>query len=178
VIFANGAADGAAKLILLEGSPLAIVKVVSRVKVGIAQKLEDVAMELVRAALGDHIDLAAGKVAILGVEVAGQDTKLRERVEVGNDCCSAEAVLFDRKAVEQKAIGRFAHAVDGLVAWILFSGDGRDAEAGALEVERGRRVANHDGCSAGHAGLQIEEVSITAAVERHSDHLLLFNDLA
>ena len=80
-IAAHGAADGPAKLVLAEGSA-GRRKIVARVEIGIAQEVEGVAMEPIAAGLGDDIDLAAAELSILCIEVAGNDAKLIDAIEV------------------------------------------------------------------------------------------------
>src|SRR5271156_6231537 len=74
-VFADGAADGAAELVLIEGAAGGR-KVVARVEIGIAQECEEIAVKGVGAGFGDDVDLAAAELAILGVEITGEDAKL------------------------------------------------------------------------------------------------------
>ena len=53
-----------------------MVKEIRRVEIRIAQELEQIAMVLVRAGLGDDVDMSTAVVAVLGVEIIGQDAKL------------------------------------------------------------------------------------------------------
>jgi len=76
---------GGAELVTLERRNRLglVVEIVLGVKVGVAQKLEGGAMNLVRAALGGDVDLADA-AAVLGLELPAFDLKLLERVEEGS----------------------------------------------------------------------------------------------
>ena len=92
-VVTDRAAEGPAKLVLAEGSAGGR-KVVARVQIGIAQKIECVAMKSIASGLGDDIDLAAAEFSILRVEVAGDDAEFINRIQVGNDGRAGVDVLF------------------------------------------------------------------------------------
>jgi hypothetical protein len=88
-------------------------EVVARIEIGVAQKIERAAVEPVGAGLGDYADLSAGKLSVLGIEVAGDDAELGDRIEVGNDGGAGVHVLLDVAAVDAEVVGEFPLAVDG-----------------------------------------------------------------
>src|SRR5260370_36527658 len=61
-------------------------------KVRVAEELEDVAMEGIRAGLGHDVDDAAGEAAVLGVDVARKNAELGNRIEVRDNA----GLLADR----------------------------------------------------------------------------------
>ncbi len=106
-------AHGSTKLVLnINSAGWGIV--VSGIQVGVAQKFEDVAVKAVGPGLGDDIDLAAAIVAIFCVEVIGNDAKLGDRVEVGNQCGAVVNAFLRISAVDHKPICAGSTAVDGL----------------------------------------------------------------
>ena len=77
----------------------------------VAQKIEDVAMEFVGAALdGEHDGCPAG-VTKFGRGVAGDDFHFFEGVHIGRIADTVIDGVIDVDAVEQKVVGLFAIAV-------------------------------------------------------------------
>ena len=89
-------------------------------------------MERVGAGLGDDVDLAAAELAVLGVEVTGENAELGDGIEVGNDGRAHVDVFFDVAAVDDEGVGKFALAVDGDCAGIQIAGGGKRAGADIL----------------------------------------------
>src|SRR5258706_8213000 len=75
-VFLNRAADGAAKLVPLEGRyPLADIKEVTGVKSCVSQKLKCRPVQTVAAGFGHYVHDPAGFLAVRGAEVARDDGK-------------------------------------------------------------------------------------------------------
>ena len=172
MLLPDRSADRAAELVLPVEAALRR-KEIARVESGVTQKLEAAAMQLVGAGLGDHIDDAAAVVAVLGVEVVGQDAELGDRIEIGHDGSAAVHQLLHVAAVDHEAVGVFALAADRLVAGVQTAGGsnrhrsaGHDDRVGLL---RGHR---HD------ARLKRQKIGEAAAVERDRGHDLAANDFA
>ena len=154
----DGAADRAAELLLLvdglgeqEGRGSVVERLVlavgvERVQVGITQVVEDVAMELVRAALGDGVDLAAGGLAELDRVVRGLGLELLDgvdRVDVRRARCAA-AGLGEQHLVVVRAVD---------VVLVVEAADAMEAdEAGAAVLRDVRRVQNEGAPVAGGDG--------------------------
>ena len=75
------------------------LKEIGGIQVGVAEELESTAMILVRAGLGNHIDLAAAVITVFRVEVVGQYPELGDRIKVGNGSRSREARFLHRHPV-------------------------------------------------------------------------------
>ncbi len=107
------AADRSPKLILMVGSNFSYrIEEVARVQIGVAQKFECVSMEAVCPRLGNDVDLPTAVVAILGVIVVGQNTKLRDGIKVGNCRCAAIAPFLHHRSIQEKSVVRFPLTVD------------------------------------------------------------------
>ena len=106
----NRPAEGTAKLILMVRSPRRN-KIIASIQVGIAEKLEQVAVIPVGSRFRDDVDLPAAIVAVFGVEVIGDNAKLRDRVQVGNDRRTAETGLLHDRSIEEKSVVCLPHAV-------------------------------------------------------------------
>ena len=140
-------------------------EVIAGVKIGVAQELEGVAVELIAAGLGENQDLAAAVVAIFGVKATGEDTEFFDRIEIGNDRSTHVDIFFDVAAVDAEAIRGFPLATDRSVAGVEVAGRRGTGDA-----------AHHNGIgllrSGGNdAGLDGEETSEAAAIERDVGHL-------
>jgi hypothetical protein len=118
-------------------------KVVARIEVGIAQKLEDVAVKCIRPRFGYNIDLSAAELAVFGVEVVGENAEFVDGIEVGNNRRAHVDVFFNIASVDQKAVGEFALAVNRDRARIQISGGRERGRAHILHRagrdRRGRR---------------------------------------
>ena len=170
LVAANRAAEGAAELVLPEGAARRR-EIIARIEIGIAQELEGVAVKFIGSGFGDNADLAAAVLAILRVEVAGDDAELRDRVEIGNHGCAGVDVLFDVAAVHAEVVGRLALPVDGLVAGVERAGRIENRGAHVLHRRIGDRRLGSD------AGLQRKKIRIAASVERNRGHLPAGDDL-
>ena len=92
----------AAKLVLLEGpfwSPRQ-VEIVVRIQNRVTQEFEGVTVELICPRLGNHVDLAARIVTILGVKIVCDDAELIDGVEVGNRRRAMNRRFLDGRAVQ------------------------------------------------------------------------------
>ncbi len=87
-------ANCAAKLVLVVRAALSTGKIIRSVKIGVAQKFEDISVKLVRPGLRDHIDLAAAIIAVFGVEVVRNNPKFADRIQVRNCARTREAGLL------------------------------------------------------------------------------------
>ena len=79
----------------------------------IAVEFPEGAVELVAAALGEHVDVAAGGAAGFGGVVGGFDLELGEGVDGGGEGVGHGVVVHDFDAVEEEAVGGVAGAVGG-----------------------------------------------------------------
>ncbi len=171
LVVANRPAEGSAKLVLAEGAARGR-EVVAGIEIGVAQEVEGAAVKAVGAGLGDDADLAAAELAILGVEVAGDDAELGDGVEVGDDGGAGVDVFFDVAAVDAEEVGELALPVDRDGAGIESAGGIEDGGAHVLHGGGG------DGGRGSNASLQREQIGVAAAVERHRGHLPAGDDLA
>ena len=89
---------------------------------GVAQKLEDIAVKIVTPGFGDDVDLSAAVLAVFGVEIIGENAELRDGIEIRNDGGAHVDVFFDVAAVDHEAVGEFTLAVDGNVARVQIAG--------------------------------------------------------
>ena len=160
------AAERAAPLVSLVVALLDIVVVVE-VVVGVqplvAPELEPGAAELVGAGLRDHVDQAAGVVAVLRVEHVRQQAELGNRIEVRDRRRAVAAPLFDTSAVHHEAVGVLALTADGHVA---------GGEVAGHAARRVGRVHGH------HARLQSQQIDIASPVQRLRRHRLAVDDVA
>ena len=130
-------------------------------------------MERIAARLGDDADDAAVVVAVLRIEVAGEDAKLIDRVEVGHNRGAAVHPLLHVAAVDEEAVRRLTLAADRQIAGIELprrrhrAGDaGHDDRVGLHRRDRN------------HARLDGEQIGEAPAVERQRRHRLGRHDLA
>ena len=93
---ANRAAKGAAKLVLIEGSARGR-EIIARIEIGVAREFKNVAVKCVGSGLGDDIDLAAAEFAVLRVKIVGQNAKLGDGIEIGNDRRAHVHIFFARR---------------------------------------------------------------------------------
>jgi hypothetical protein len=82
------------------------------VQVCVFEEPESIAMELVRAALGHHYDLAAIGVAVLGGRIAGDDMQLADRVDVRAVSDIVVDRLINVGAVKCVVVGLLTVAID------------------------------------------------------------------
>ena len=148
-VLVNGSADASAEIVIDEvgfgcGEEWPCVEEV------VAQVLEDDAVELVGAALGDDVEGGSGGASELGGEVGRFDFDFLD--EVGADVVDQAAVAAGGLvvgAVDGEIRGVSAVAVDDLVGGGEASGDGKDVRIG------------DDG-----AGDERDELGVVAAIER------------
>ena len=154
----DGSAEGAAELIVVERR-LAIgfeVEVVTRVENGVPEKLQACPVPLVRAALGDNVDHAAGAAPVFGLEV-GKHANLSHGFHRQNRGRRAENSGFvDRRvvpvtvvhvrAVEKEVVGAAARPVD------------------REHAERSRGVCDLIG-RAGDAGHHVNQLRVIAPID-------------
>ena len=99
----EGAVQVPAELVVVEALPLGARIIASPgvgVQRGVAEVLEGAAVEVARAALGNHADLAAGSAAVLSRIAGGQHLHLRGRVHVGHaDAGAVGAGAHHRRAI-------------------------------------------------------------------------------
>ena len=131
LVATDGAAEGAAELVLMERIGRGGVEV-ARVDVVVADELEDVAVVLVGAGAGDGVDQAAGVDAVLSAEHGGLDGELAERIREGERQVDVGHVVIVVAAIETPDGGVSLTAGDG-------NGDGLVAVLGAGEVAARRR---------------------------------------
>ena len=130
-------------------------------------------MKCVASGFADDSDDAAVVVAVLGIEVVGEDAEFFDRIEVGNDGGATVHVLLHVDSIDHEAVGGFALAVDGEVAGVSVAG-GIDT-AGDAGHDDGARQKGGDGSD---AGLDREQIGVAAAVQRKRRHLRGGDDLA
>ena len=111
LVLANGSAEGGAELVLVECAAR-VRKIISRIEIRVAKKLENVAVKSVRPGLGYHIDLAAAKFSVLGVEIIRENAEFGDGIEVRNNRGAHVDVFFDIAAVDDETVGKFALPVN------------------------------------------------------------------
>src|SRR5579864_4624276 len=85
---------------------------VARVQVGIAQKIESIAVVLIASRPGHDIHHAAAVVSIFRVEVTGEDAKFGDGIKVRRDGGAHVHALFNVAAVDHETVGHFAVSAD------------------------------------------------------------------
>ncbi len=140
-------------------------KVVPRIEIGVAQKIECAAVESVVAGFCNHADLPAAELPILGVEVARHNAKLGNRIQVGNDRRARIHILFRVAAVHAEVVCGLPLPVDGNRAGIQ--------RARWIENRRAHILhsARPDRGRWSHARLQREKIGEAAPIQRHRRHL-------
>src|SRR5579864_8558814 len=93
-------------------------------------------MVLVCAGLGDYVDKAAAVVSVLGVEIIGQDAKLMQRIQVGNRSSARKPQLLHQYPIQNEAILRLPHAIDGVSPGIQAARNQRDRKSCGYEWAR------------------------------------------
>ena len=100
----NGAAERAAKLVLVIGAALSLVEEVRGIEIGIAHEFEKISVVAVGAGLGYHVDQAAAVIAVLGVGIVCQDAKLINRIEVGNRAGAGKSELLHQHSIQDETV--------------------------------------------------------------------------
>ena len=117
-------AERAAELILPKGRAVRI-EITAGIQIGIAQEFEGIAVEGIAPGLGDDVDHAAVVIAVLGIEVVGEDAELINRIEVRHDRRASIHVLLHVNPIHQETIGGFSLSVDRQISWIQIAGGGK-----------------------------------------------------
>jgi hypothetical protein len=76
--------QGASKLILVIGAAIAPIEIVGGIEICVAEEFKNISVNLIGTGLGDDIDLPAAIVTVLGIEVVGQNTEFRDRIQIGD----------------------------------------------------------------------------------------------
>ena len=106
------AADGAAKLILMQGALRSGIEVVPGIEGVVAQEIVRIAMKLVGSTLGHDVDHCTSGPAVFGVRCIGQQAKFLDGVERRNDGGSVVEVVLDISPIHTECVARFALAID------------------------------------------------------------------
>ena len=160
------AAQRRAVLVALErrDRPIVAIEVVLGVERRMARELEHRAMELVGARLGGGVDLRDGP-AVLGVEQAGEDVELLQRVHRRQQHVGVEVQVGVLDPVERVVV-----EVDALAGDV--EGEAVALPAHALLALAGRRPVR------GRARDQRGELQVVASVERQLDDRAVLDDRA
>ena len=150
------AAEGCAKLVLPQRGFLSYrschrnIEIVSGVQSGVAQKLKNFPVKVIRARLDDRVDRAAVAAAVAGIGVVGLFRELLNGVDGREDRRHAVMVLLVANAIQKRTVFLRARAVDGEVR-------------GAALL----RIGNADGlgCRRYGARAQAEQLIEVAAVQ-------------
>ena len=94
-------------------------------------------MQLVAAGFCYDAHLTAAELPVLGIEVAGDDAKLRNGIEVGNNCGARVYVFLRVTAIHAEVVRSFPLPVDGDVPGIERT---RGIEDGRSYVLHGARA--------------------------------------
>jgi hypothetical protein len=140
---------------------------------GVAEELEEIAMEVVGPGLGDDVDDAACEAAVLGIYIARQDAKLCDGVEVRDDPGLLADSLLHACSVEIIGVVGLALSVNGELPGVRLACGGYRAKAAT-----GTGVASTAGSDRGDTRLDREQVCIASTIERNIDHLLIFDGLS
>src|SRR5208283_2994876 len=130
-VLTNWPAERAAELVSIERSAC-WRKIISRVEVPVADKIENVAVKCVGAGFRDNVNLPPAEFAVLGIEIVGENPELGDGIEVGNDRRAHVYILFDVASVHDETVGKFPLPVDGDGARIQISRGGQHARTHIL----------------------------------------------
>ena len=111
LLFLDRAAQRATVLILYIGVSYRR-KVGPRIEIGVAEKVEALAVNAVRPAFGYHGHDAASIVTIFRIETVGQHAEFVNGIQIRDDTGSAVHLLFDVGPVDEKTVGVFALAAN------------------------------------------------------------------
>lgn len=146
------------------------------VQVGVAKKFEGVAVPIIGTGFGYHIDLAAGIVAVFGVEVIGDDSEFGDGIEIRNGPGTRKTSLLHENSVQKETVRSFAHAIDGVSAGVLIAGNCWRRKTGRSKLAA--QTAVHARLLRDDPGLEWKQVRIATSVEGHVGHMLPGNDFA
>src|ERR1700737_380586 len=155
----DGAAESSPVLILLKDRALA-GKIAFRIESRVTKKLKRGAVESIRAGLGHNIDQSAAVVAVFGIGIGGQNAKLGDGIEVGNDSRLLADTFLHTGPIQRKPVGVLALAVDRKLPGVCFA-CGRNR----TETAAGRAVPSAAGGDRGYANLQGQKVGVAPAVQ-------------
>ena len=149
-VFFDRAAERAAELVLI---PLRSggVEIALRVEHGVAEILVQIAMELIRAGLGNDVDHGTRVSAVLGVKRIGDDAEFLDAVRRGLNRRQVDELVVGVAAVHAEIVGAGAAAVDRNRARVL----GAVEHAAVAVAELGL-----------HSRLQLQKLVGVTAVER------------
>ncbi len=129
------------------------IEISTRVQNFIAEEFVDVAVQFIRARLGDYVHHGPGVATVLGVESIGDHTEFLDAVGRGLDGGQVHKKIVGITAVDAEVVGASTSTIDG---------NGARAVAAVND-----RVAGTDG---GHdARLQLQKLVGIARVERKLD---------
>ncbi len=77
----------------------------------VAQEFERIAVETVRARLGDRVHYRAAEFSIFRVKAVGDKAELFHRIEIRNQPGSQISSFADVAAIHQKRVGRLTLAI-------------------------------------------------------------------
>ena len=75
-------------------------------------KLENIAMEAIRARLGDGVHHRATEFSVFRIEAVGDKPKFFDGIKIRNQASPQVSSFADVAAIYQKRIGRLALAID------------------------------------------------------------------
>src|SRR5260370_30273967 len=137
-----------------------------------AKELEHPPMDGLGPGFGHNIDWAAAVVAVLGIEVVGDDAKLRNGVQIRNNPSAVVLALFDVGAIHHEAVGRLALAVDRLVPGVQIAGNSAIRKAAKLFLNRfGEGTGNN-------SRLKRQQIGEGASVQGNGGNLRSTNHFA
>ncbi len=98
---------------------LAGEEVVLGIHLLIAQEVENIAVETVRARLGDGVHHRAAEFSVFRVKAVGDQTKFFDGIKIRNQASPQISSFADIAAIYQKCVGRLALAIDRDIARVL-----------------------------------------------------------
>ena len=165
-IFHDGAADGSTILVARKCSQRRR-KIVPRIKRLVAQEIETRPVNIVGAALGNHVDDGAGGMSVFRVKGIGQQSEFLNGIENGNDGSAIIDNFLGRGPIDHKLVSRLLHAVDREIPYVAQAVRG----FGKIELALPRTNGHH-------AGLQAEQIDVTSSIEGQGGDLGVLDDVA
>ena len=93
------------------GLRLAGEEVVLGIQRLVPHELEDIAVEAIRARLGDGVHHRAAELSIFRVEAVGDKPKFFDGIKIRNQASPQISPFADVAAIHQKGVGRLALAI-------------------------------------------------------------------
>ena len=124
----------------------------ARVEAVVAEEVVDRAAQLVGAALGDDVDVAAERASELRLRAGGDHLELLDRIDAVGDAAQARRIVVGRQPVDDEVVREVALAAD------------RDGDAG--HGGRFREQLRAGDVGRRHAGREQRQVEEVAAVHR------------